>query len=266
MTLIDTHCHLADEKFHEDLDAVLERAHGVGVDRIVVVGDQLASSRNALQLAQNKTGLFCVAGVHPHNASQWNDQAAAELRALCVEGKASGKLVAIGEIGLDFHYDLSPRDQQMEAFLAQAEIARELNLPISFHVRNAYDLFIDVVRNSRIKEIPGVVHCFGGNAVQGKQLVEMGFLLGITGVLTFKKNDDLRETIHAVPLDALVLETDGPYLAPVPHRGKRNEPAFLHATALRLAHELMQPLEEIAARTTANAEKLFKFHEVTAKL
>ncbi|HBF33045.1 TPA: hydrolase TatD [Candidatus Sumerlaeota bacterium] len=261
MTLIDTHCHLADEKFHDDLDAVLQRAHKVGVDRVVVVGDQLASSRDALELAKSKPELYCIAGVHPHNASQWNDEAVAELRALCAEGKACGKLVAVGEIGLDFYYDLSPRDQQIEAFLAQVEIAREFKLPISFHVRNAYDLFIEVVREKHINEIPGVVHCFGGTAKQGAELVKMGFLLGVTGVLTFKKNDDICETVHAVPLDALILETDGPYLAPVPHRGKRNEPAFLHATAMRLAHELMLPLEEVAARTMANAKKLFRFQD-----
>jgi TatD DNase family protein len=257
-SLVDTHCHLADEKFREDLNAVLERAHKAGVKRIIVVGDQLASSRDALELAKSRPQLFSVAGVHPHNASHWNDAAADELRAQCVEGKACGKLVAVGEIGLDFHYDFSPRDKQMEAFLAQVEIAREFQLPISFHVRNAYDLFIDVVRGKGIVGMPGVVHCFGGNAQQAVTLVEMGFLLGITGVLTFKKNEDIRETVHTVPLDALILETDGPYLAPVPHRGKRNEPAFLHATALRLSHELKLSVEEIAARTTANAETLFQ--------
>lgn len=258
--LFDTHCHLADSKYHEDLDAVLARATGAGIDRVLVVGDTINASRDALRLAsKNHLGLFSTTGVHPHNASQWNEDAAAELRELCHDSKLArgGKIVALGEIGLDYHYDFSPREKQMEAFLAQAEIARECSLPLVLHCRDAYDEFIEILRDRRLDRIGGVVHCFGGNARQAMQLTAMGFLLGVTGVLTFKKNHDLRESVGSVPLESLVLETDGPYLAPVPHRGQRNEPAFLRVTAECLARELGLPLEEVAARTTANACKLF---------
>ncbi|NQU44760.1 TatD family hydrolase [bacterium] len=258
LALVDTHCHLADEKFSTDMDSVCQRATAAGVTSIVAVGDKLDSSRRALEIARAwpDAQLVAAVGVHPHHAENWTDETDLQLRALCREGVEAGKVVALGETGLDFYYDNSPREQQAEIFAAQAEIAREFHLPLVIHVRDAWDTFFEMIDRLNLPQIGGVVHCFSGNAKQAVRLTEMGFYLGVGGVITFKKSDDLRESVRAVPLESLLLETDAPYLAPVPMRGDRNEPAYVAHTAAVLAQVLEKPLEEIARVTTANAVRL----------
>jgi TatD DNase family protein len=256
-TWIDTHCHLTDPKFAENFDETLVAARDAGVGRIVVVGDTLESSREALVLARRHDWLYATAGLHPHHADDWSDAAASELHTLCRSGMADGALVAVGETGLDFFYDHSRREAQVTAFLGQAEIARQLNLPMVVHCRDAYDLLLELIHAHRLGEIGGVVHCFAGTLEQAHELVGIGFFLGIGGTLTFKKNDLGREVARSVPLDSLVIETDAPYLAPVPKRGKRNEPAFVAHTAFRLAEELGVPPDDLAQALAANTRRLF---------
>lgn len=251
---IDSHCHLTDERFAPDLDAVIARAAAAGVERIVIVGDSIAASRTAVGLTGRAPGLYALAGVHPHNAKDWSDAAGEELREIC---RSSSVIVAVGEIGLDYYYDFSPREAQVTAFLAQAEIARELRLPIAIHCRDAYDLMLEIVRSHDLATIGGVVHCFSGTAAQAVSFVDLGFRLGIAGPLTFKKNAMNLEVVRAVPLEALVLETDSPYLSPIPMRGKRNEPAFLVHTGVALAAAVGQGIETVARVTTANTIDLY---------
>ena len=311
----DTHCHLTDEQFADDFDDVLSRAAGAGVDDIIVVGDRLESSRQAIASAgvretpDGPVRLYATAGVHPHNAGEWSEAASQELRELCrgvpdraandpgtgevptldpesrstdrgcltahkSAGSAPGQgpghseeavpppgLAAIGEVGLDFYYDNAPRERQIEAFLAQTEIAREFGLPLVIHCRKAYGLLVDLIRQHDLARIGGVVHCFGGTPDEALSLADMGFFLGIGGALTFKKGDRIREVARSASVKSLVLETDAPYLAPVPRRGKRNEPAFHVYTGQRLAEELGVEESALTPRIRSNALRLFRLGE-----
>lgn len=253
----DSHCHLTDKQFAEDVEGVVERAREAGIGRIVVVGDRLESSREAVDLAGRFEGLYATAGVHPHHAGEWSESAARDLRELC----SGGRVVALGEIGLDFYYDFAPRETQVEAFLAQAEIGRELGLPLVMHCREAYGEFLDLVRRRDLASVGGVVHCFSGSPGEARELAEMGFFIGVGGALTFKKNEEGREAVRGVPAESLVLETDAPYLAPIPKRGKRNEPAWMVHTAKRLAQELEMEEEALARVLRDNTSRLFRIHE-----
>jgi TatD DNase family protein len=259
--VIDSHCHLTAPQFAEDLDAVLQRATEAGVSGIVVVGDTVESSREALQLARTHAQplFYATAGVHPHNAKDWDARAAESLRSLCAEAKGShpGTIIAVGEVGLDFHYDFSPREKQIEAFVEQIEIAREVKLPLVMHCRSAYEVFLDLIRRHDVASIGGVVHCFSGTLAEARELIEMGFAIGVTGALTFKKSDELREMVRSAPTTSILLETDAPYLAPAPHRGKRNEPALVMLMAQRLAQEWNMPLAEIIAKVRNNTIRTF---------
>ncbi len=251
--MIDTHAHVHDAKFDEDRVAMLERARAAGVDRIVTVGCDLADSERALQCARTY-GLQASLGIHPHeaiDAPERIDEAFDRLFDPAVH-------VAVGEIGLDYYYDHSPRDVQRRVLREQLAYAKRRRLPTIFHQRDAFDDFVAALRESYDPALRGVVHCFTGDATQARLLVgEFGLRLGIGGVLTFKSAEPLREAVRAVGIDALVLETDCPYLAPVPMRGQRNEPAFVRHTAERLAAVLSLPLATVLARTDANAEVLF---------
>ena len=259
--MIDSHCHLTAPQFAEDLHAVLQRAADAGVEGILVIGDTVASSREALGIARTRPRprLYATAGVHPHNAKDWRAPAAEELKRLCKEAKGSrpGEIIAVGEVGLDFHYDFSPREKQIEAFVEQVEIARWAGLPLVMHCRSAYDVLMDLIRRHDVASIGGVVHCFSGTLEQATELVEMGFAIGIAGALTFKKSDSLREIARSIPPSAILLETDAPYLAPAPHRGKRNEPAWVMLTAARLAQEWGRPLGETIDQVSENAVRVF---------
>jgi TatD DNase family protein len=251
--MIDSHAHVHDKQFDEDRDAVVARAREAGVAEMITVGCDLADSARAIATAR-RYGLRASVGIHPHEAKDAPEDIAAAFDALLEES-----VVAIGETGLDYYYDHSPREAQQHVLRAQIRFARDRDLPVIFHHRDAYDDFIAILREEFTPGMCGVIHCFTGEAAQAKTYVdEFGLRLGIGGVLTFKTAEGLREAVRAVGLDALILETDCPYLAPIPHRGKRNEPAYIAATAQRLSEVLAVSLDDVLARTGANARELFK--------
>jgi TatD DNase family protein len=252
--LIDTHCHLNHERLEEDLNACLERAASAGVRQMIVVSYDLASSELAVAQAEAHPGvLFAAVGVHPHDSKDWDAATEARLREL----SARPAVVAIGEIGLDFHYGFSPRDAQYAAFRAQLDLAREVALPIVIHCREAYAETLEILANAGVEQTGGVMHCWAGNPAQARQTVELGMALGFGGTLTFKNAEEVREAARDASPEALLVETDAPYLAPMPHRGKRNEPAFTRLVAERLAEVRGVPVAEIEALTTANARRVF---------
>jgi TatD DNase family protein len=252
--LIDTHCHYNHKRFAEDTEECLLRAHEAGVMQMIVVGFDVESSEQAVALAETHTGtLFAAVAVHPHDAQHWSAETATRIRELA---QRPG-VVALGEIGLDFHYDFSPREDQYRAFRAQMQMARELKLPVIIHCREAYRETLEVLEEEGISEISGVMHCWAGTVEEAKQAVSLGMKLGFGGTLTFKNAEEVRASACAVPSDALLVETDAPYLAPMPYRGKRNEPAYVRLVAEKLAELRGQSLEEIATLTTENARTLF---------
>jgi len=249
--LVDTHCHLGDAQFDQDRDAVLRRAREGGVGHIVVVADSLASSRQAAGLAA-RAGLSATAGVHPHVASGWGADTADRLADLL----CNDAVVAIGEAGLDYHYDHSPRRAQREVFAAQLALAAELQMPVVVHAREADDDMAAMLHEwgSRIPAV--VLHSFSS----GPRVAEVGMAIGayfsFSGMVTFKRWT-LADVVAACPADRLLLETDAPYLAPVPHRGKRNEPAYVRDVARRVAEMRGVSDENVTALTTANARRCF---------
>jgi TatD DNase family protein len=251
--LIDTHCHLQDKQFDGDRDAVVARARRAGVTAMLTVGEDLDDSARAVRVAE-QYGLAVAAGIHPHEAKNAPDDIAGGLRAIL----GAPGVVAIGETGLDYYYDHSPRDAQARALRAQLGVARDVGLPVIFHQRDAFDEFTAILRDEWTPQMRGVVHCFTGTAEQALTCVdEFGLLLGIGGVVTFAKAHALRDAVRAVGLSSIVLETDCPYLAPVPMRGKRNEPAFITHTAVKIGELMNVPLEDVIAQTDGNARRLF---------
>jgi TatD DNase family protein len=253
--MFDTHAHIHDPAFDADRSLVLARANDAGVRRILTVGTDLADSRRAIETALAHDLDFSL-GIHPHEAHDApGDLAAAFDELVAFAGRPP---TALGEMGLDYYYDHSPREEQRRILIAQLRYAREHPLPLIFHQRDAFEDFVGVLRSECAAPILGVVHCFTGDAAQARQLVdEFGLRLGIGGVLTFKNAEALRGAVREVGLAHLILETDAPYLAPVPHRGKRNEPAFVAATASALAEVLGVAPEEVDERTSATAGALF---------
>lgn len=253
MDLIDSHAHLTDEQFAGDVDAVIARAGEAGVFRIITVATNPDDARAAIALAERYPQIYATAGVHPHAAGSVAPPAEMldELRRLA----AHPRVVAIGEAGLDFHYDFSPRDRQIEWFRSQLELAVELRLPIVVHARNADDDVATLFREAG-PECRGVLHCFSSGPGLLETALELGWMISFAGMVTFNRYED-EELVRAVPLDRLMVETDSPYLAPVPHRGKRNEPAFVIPTALRLAELRGEDPAELARATTANARAFF---------
>jgi TatD DNase family protein len=251
--VIDTHCHLQDRAFEEDREEVVERAREAGVAAMVTVGVDLADSRAAVETAR-RYGLSAAVGVHPHEAARAPHELAAELTSLLQEDG----VVALGEIGLDYYYDRSPRDVQVSVLREQLRLARERSSPVIFHQRDAFDEFTRILRDEWRPAMRGVVHCFTGTPAQARVYCdEFGLFLGIGGVLTFPKAESVRDAVRDVGIGALVLETDCPYLAPVPKRGKRNEPAYLTHTAAKLADLLALTIDEVVSGTDANALTLF---------
>ncbi|MBS1856864.1 MAG: TatD family hydrolase [Acidobacteria bacterium] len=243
MTLVDSHCHVNDPKFDGDRDAVLERALAAGVGAMVVI--------DAPEFAERHPFLYATIGVHPHEASHADEETFARIRDLA----RHPKVLAIGEIGLDYHYDFSPRDVQRRVFARQLEIAAEFSKPVVIHTREAWE---DTMAMMPALPHGGIMHCFTGTVEQAREAVERGFHLAFGGVLTFPKAEELRAAARATPADRLLVETDCPYLAPVPHRGKRNEPAFMVETARRLADVRGTTLEAIAELTTSNFQRLMR--------
>lgn len=250
--MIDTHCHLHDPKFDEDRDAVFARAAGANV-RLITVGCDLADSKRALMTAEHYDIVASI-GIHPHEAQDAPSDLAAAFAPL-LEGP---RAIAIGETGLDYYYDHSPRDIQAHVLRQQLNVARERKLPVIFHQRDAYDDFIAILREAWTPGMRGVVHCFTGTTEQARTYVdEFGLLLGIGGVVTFANANGLREAVQSIGAGSIVLETDCPYLAPVPLRGKRNEPSFLTHVAAKVTEVLGISLDELVTVTDRNAFTLF---------
>ncbi len=251
--MIDSHAHIHDRAFDDDRAEVVARAREAGITQIVTVGCDLADSRRALDAA-HAYGVYASVGIHPHEAQDAPDDLAAAFAPFL----ADPRVLAIGETGLDYYYDHSPRDAQRRVLRAQLAIARERATPVIFHQRDAYDDFLAILREEWRPGMRGVIHCFTGDAQQAQTYVnEFGMLLGIGGVLTFKSAEGLREAVRAVGLQPLILETDCPYLTPVPHRGKRNEPAYVALAARKLADVLGVTPDEVVQTTDANARMFF---------
>lgn len=251
--LIDTHCHLNHNKLAEEVEAVIQRAVSAGVGQMIVVGYDLPSSEQAVLQAGAHPEVFAAVAVHPHDSKDYDARTEARLRELA----AHPKVVAIGEIGLDYHYDFSPREAQYHAFRAQLRLAHETGLPIILHCREAYADLLDVLEGEKPAEVGSAMHCWAGTPEEAERSLASGCYLGFGGVLTFKNAEMNRDVARTAPADRLLVETDAPYLAPVPHRGKRNEPAYTRLVAEQLAALRGLTLEEAANLTTANARRLF---------
>lgn len=250
--MIDSHCHLADAQFADDLDEVLARAKKTGVDRMVTIADSLPEAEKCIEIAENYSHVFATVGVHPHNAKEWKKGDGDTLKDMVSKSK---KVKAIGEIGLDYHYDHSPRPDQRAVFLEQLTLSRELGLPAVVHCREAIDDVQRIVRE--VEPLQLVLHCCTEKWEDVEWLVNLGHLLSFTGMATYPKLKDIHDTIKRCPLDRMMIETDAPYLAPVPHRGKRNEPAFVAEVAKAIAEIKGVSIEEVEAATTKNAEQFF---------
>ncbi|MEP6716686.1 MAG: TatD family hydrolase [Terriglobia bacterium] len=250
--LVDSHCHLDDEKFSGDLEAVIERARQSGVGRMLTIGtgDGPPGLSCAVEIADRFEPVYATVGVHPQDAAKVTEKSFDELRDLAHHPK----VIALGEIGLDYHYDPSARERQRDVFIEQLKIAAGLNLPVIIHTRDAWDDTIAVLKEHW--RGLGIIHCFTGNSSQAQTALELGFHLAFGGVLTFKTAEMVRDAARIVPDDRLLVETDAPYLAPVPWRGKRNEPAFIVETARALAAVRNTSPERIASITTTNFENL----------
>jgi TatD DNase family protein len=250
--LVDSHCHLDDRQFSEDRDATIERAVAAGVERMMAIGtgDGPADLETAIRLADQYPILFATIGVHPHDAAKAAPDTFERLRDLA----GHSKVLAVGEIGLDYHYDFSPREIQRDVFIRQLELAREAAKPIVIHTREAWSDTTAILREHYTGG--GVFHCFTAGPAEAREALDLGFHLSFGGVLTFPKAEAVRESARLAPLDRILVETDAPYLAPVPHRGKRNEPAFMVETVRKLAAVRGIPVEELAAATTSNFERL----------
>ena len=255
---VDSHCHIDGPEYDGDREEVIARARDAGVTTMLNVGTgdpQSGAFERAVELSDKHAEIHCAIGVHPHNAKLFDD--AAETRLIDL-AKKSSPVIGWGEIGLDYHYDHSPRDVQLRVFHRQLQIARELNLPVIIHSREADDDTISILREEMSGyRRAGVMHCFGGSLKMAREAIELGFAVSFAGNLTFKKAEDLRAIASELPLDRLLIETDCPYLTPVPFRGKRNEPARVVETAKYLAELKGIDLAEIARTTTENFGRLF---------
>ena len=252
--MIETHAHLDFPEFDRDREAVIERAHSAGVHTIINIGTDFASCDRILALAERYDHLYAVMGIHPHDAKTWEGERSADrLKRLAQHPK----VVGIGEIGLDFFRDHSPRKQQAIAFIEQIAIARELNLPIVIHNRDAFDELFAILLSSRAFEVGGVMHCFSEGPEQAAKTIDLGFHLSVNGVLTYK-NSSMAAVGQRSRLDRILLETDCPFLAPHPHRGKRNEPSFIPLIAEHLARLRGCAADEIMRITDDNAIRLFR--------
>ena len=250
---IDTHAHMDDRRFDADRDQVLQNLADRGVALVMNPGCSLESSRNAIALAEKYDFVYAAVGSHPDVADEVNDTVLEEYRKLC---KLHSKVKAIGEIGIDYHYEDIPRDLQLKGFRMQMELAREAGLPAIVHEREAHEDGMAVVRE--FPDVTGVFHCYSGSAEMAKQLVDKGWYIGFTGVLTFKNARKAIETAQAIPVERIVLETDCPYMAPEPFRGKRNDPGYLFRMAEKLAEVRGMSVEEIHAITTENGKRLYR--------
>jgi len=268
VVLVDTHCHLDFDRFDPDRDQVLERARKVGVERILNPGINLHSSINAINLADSYTQVYAAVGVHPNDALSWDERTLETLRELTYHPK----VVAVGEVGLDYYRDRSPRDLQLRVFRAQLKLAFERGLPVVIHNREATKDVLDVLvewqrslaeAGSPLANRPGVLHSYAYGVDSARRAIESNYFLGITGPVTFRRADDLRATVVKMPLNKLLVETDSPFLTPQPHRGKRNEPSYVRFVAEKIAEIKKLDGDMLAQRTSLNADTLFNWRETS---
>jgi TatD DNase family protein len=252
--LVDSHCHLDFPEFAPELDAVVQRARDAGVKTCVSIGTTLAKFPQVLAVAERFENIWCSVGIHPHEAEPELLESPAPL----IERAQHSKVVGIGETGLDYYYNHSPREPQVANFRAHIAAARELKLPVIVHTRNADLETVEILRDEMGKgTFTGLIHCFTGTQMLADAALELGFCISVSGIATFKKSEELRAVLKTVPLDRLLVETDAPYLAPMPYRGKRNEPAFVANTAAMLAELKGVSGEDLANATTDNFFRLF---------
>jgi TatD DNase family protein len=250
--LIDSHCHLDMDRYN-DLDDVISSAVHAGVRRTITIGIDLESSRKAVALAQRHPEIYAAVGIHPHSAEEVSESACRELEKLA----KNDRVVAYGEIGLDYAKQYAPVNIQQQAFILQLSLAKKLGLPVVIHDRDAHEDTMDALRKEAPFPAGGVMHCFSGDMELAEQVLELGFYISIPGIVTFNKADTLQKVAASVPMDRLLLETDGPFLAPVPWRGKTNMPAYLPYTADKIAKLRNISINEVARATALNTEKLF---------
>jgi TatD DNase family protein len=250
--IVDSHTHLEMPEFADDRDEVVERARTAGIEFMVTVGTNIAYCREVVSLAERYDGVYAAVGIHPHDVKEIGKDTYEELRALA----RRKKVVAYGEIGLDFFRNLSPRNIQVQRFGEQLELACEIGLPVIVHDRDAHREALEMLTPWRGK-LRGIFHCFSGDRAMAKKCLDMGFVISVPGTVTFAKAETLRDVVRYVPLEYLLVETDAPYLTPQPHRGKRNEPAYVVHTVAKVAEVKELSAEAVGAATTANAKALF---------
>ena len=249
----DSHCHVDEEAFDEDREEVLSRMKANGVTRCAVIGSDMETSRRAAAFAAAHSGVVAAGGFHPHEASRFRESNLDELR----EMYQKGRIRAIGEIGLDFYYDHSPRDVQREVCIRQMELAWELKAPVAYHIRDAHQEMLEIMKGMKARLTGGIIHCFSGSAEIAKEYLKLGYYISFAGPLTFKKAPRLQEAVKLVPKDRLLIETDSPYMAPEPVRGRRNEPANVRYVGLKMAELRGEKPEEVVAFTTENAMQVY---------
>jgi TatD DNase family protein len=252
--LFDTHAHLHFPEFAGDLDAVLARARAAGVRRMLTIGTDVATSRAAVALAAREPDVWATVGIHPHEAADANDAALAEIERLA----ADARVVAIGETGLDFFRNLAPRETQERAFRAQLALARRVDKPVVVHCRDAHPETLALLAADGALARGGIMHCFSGDPALARRCIELGLLISLAGPVTYPRPGALPDVAKTIPADRLVVETDCPFLPPQPHRGRRNEPAYVAITAARVAELRGEPLADLAARMSENARALFR--------
>lgn len=250
--LVDTHSHLEDKKFADDRCEIILRAKQEGIETIINVGSDLITSQQSIKLATDYNFIYAAVGVHPHDAAKFNNNDYETF----VELTKSEKVVGIGEIGLDYYRDLSPRLIQQQVFREFIRLARMTNLPIIVHDREAHSDILKILKEEEADKVSGVLHSFSGDIDMLKEVIELGFYISISGVVTYAES--LTKIVKVIPLERLLIETDCPYLTPVPYRGRRNEPAYLTYTAQKISQTLGMTIEKISALTTSNACRLFR--------
>jgi len=253
MQLIDTHVHLNDKKF-TDVEEVLNRASANSVDYVINIGSNVSSSLKAIEQANQYNNMYAAVGFHPHSAKEVKNGDYEKL----VEWLKNKKVLAVGEIGLDYHYDFSPREVQKEVFKKQMEIAKMYKYPVVIHNRESHQDVFNIIE-SFAGDVKGILHCYSGSYEMAQRIIELGYYISVAGPVTFKNAKKLPEVVEKLPLERLLIETDCPYLAPVPYRGKRNEPAYVLEVAKKIAELKGIEVEEVAKQTTINAQKIFNF-------
>lgn len=255
--LVDSHAHLGMPQFNADRQEVIQRAFDNGVELILTVGTDMRGCQKAIEIARGNKRVFAIIGIHPHHARHVDEATYSDLKSLSNDARVK----AIGEIGLDFFRNLSPRETQMARFREQINLAKELGLPIVVHARDAQKEVLTILREEGARETGGVLHCFSGGYDMAKSCMDLGLFISVPGTITFKNSSGLRADVRKIPLDRILLETDCPFLAPMPFRGRRNEPAYVKIIASKLAEVKAMDFDEAARITSRNAQTVFRLDE-----